>query len=215
MQRGTGILCWVLPILSSLDSLLQILLPINSPHLPHCSQMPPLLQRLTPTSLPVLSAQLLPECLPGDAASPPPAGLTALFRAPPPGSLLASKAQCRLPPARAVQRPTASIPSASMRQPPGSLHSPSPAAPAPQPFFLISLSSFPSYLFFSPISFRPDIGIQSESKSVHPSSDCCNSMDCSPPGSSVYGIIQARILEWVSVPFSRASSRLRDRTRVS
>ena len=31
------------------------------------------------------------------------------------------------------------------------------------------------------------------------------SMDCSPPGSSVYGILQARILEWVAVPFSRYS----------
>jgi len=28
-------------------------------------------------------------------------------------------------------------------------------------------------------------------------------MDCSPPGSSVHGILQARILEWVAVPFSR------------
>ena len=31
----------------------------------------------------------------------------------------------------------------------------------------------------------------------------CNSMDCSPPGSSVYGITQARILEWVAISFSR------------
>ena len=30
----------------------------------------------------------------------------------------------------------------------------------------------------------------------------CNSMDCSPPGSSVHGISQARILEWVAIPFS-------------
>ena len=30
----------------------------------------------------------------------------------------------------------------------------------------------------------------------------CNSMDCSPPGSSVYGISQAQILEWVAIPFS-------------
>ena len=30
----------------------------------------------------------------------------------------------------------------------------------------------------------------------------CNPMDCSPPGSSVYGILQARILEWVVIPFS-------------
>ena len=36
--------------------------------------------------------------------------------------------------------------------------------------------------------------------------------DCSPPGSSVHGIFQARILEWVAVSFSRGSSPLRDRT---
>ena len=34
----------------------------------------------------------------------------------------------------------------------------------------------------------------------------CNSMDCSPLGSSVHGILQARILEWVAIPFTRASS---------
>jgi len=39
--------------------------------------------------------------------------------------------------------------------------------------------------------------------------------DCSPPGSSVHGISQARILEWVAISFSRASSQPRDWTRVS
>ena len=39
--------------------------------------------------------------------------------------------------------------------------------------------------------------------------------DCSPPGSSVHGISQARILEWVGIPFSRGSSRPRDGTWVS
>ena len=34
----------------------------------------------------------------------------------------------------------------------------------------------------------------------------CDPTDCSPPGSSVHGIFQARILEWVAVPFSRGSS---------
>ena len=43
----------------------------------------------------------------------------------------------------------------------------------------------------------------------------CSPMDCSPPGSSVYGIIQARILEWVIISTSRRSSRPRDRTHVS
>ena len=36
----------------------------------------------------------------------------------------------------------------------------------------------------------------------------CHPTDCGPPGSSVRGILQARILEWVAFPFSRGSSRL-------
>ena len=43
----------------------------------------------------------------------------------------------------------------------------------------------------------------------------CVSMDYSPPGSSVHGIFQARILEWVAVSSSRGSSRPRDQTCVS
>ena len=35
----------------------------------------------------------------------------------------------------------------------------------------------------------------------------CDPMDCSLPGSSVHGIPQARMLEWVAIPFSRGSSR--------
>ena len=37
----------------------------------------------------------------------------------------------------------------------------------------------------------------------------CDPMDYSPPGSSVYGILQARILEWVAIPSSRGSSQPR------
>ena len=43
----------------------------------------------------------------------------------------------------------------------------------------------------------------------------CDPMDCSRPGSSVYGIYQARILEWVAISFSRESSQPRDWTLVS
>ena len=43
----------------------------------------------------------------------------------------------------------------------------------------------------------------------------CDPMDCSPPGSSVHGVPQARILEWVAIPLSRGSSQPRDRTQVS
>ena len=42
-----------------------------------------------------------------------------------------------------------------------------------------------------------------------------DSLNCSPPGSSVRGILQARILEWVVIPFSKASSPPRDGTQVS
>ena len=40
-------------------------------------------------------------------------------------------------------------------------------------------------------------------------------MDCSPPGSSVLGILQARILEWVAISFSRGASWPQDQTQVS
>ena len=40
-------------------------------------------------------------------------------------------------------------------------------------------------------------------------------MDCNPPGSSVHEILQARILEWVAIPFSRVSAQPRDGTHVS
>ena len=43
----------------------------------------------------------------------------------------------------------------------------------------------------------------------------CDPMDCYPPGSSVHGILQARILEWVAMPFSRGSSQHRDQTQAS
>ena len=43
----------------------------------------------------------------------------------------------------------------------------------------------------------------------------CNPLDCSPSGSSVHGISQARILEWVVISPSRWFSRPRDQTRVS
>ena len=43
----------------------------------------------------------------------------------------------------------------------------------------------------------------------------CDPVDCSPPGSSVHGILQAGTLEWVATPSSRGSSRPRDRIHVS
>ena len=42
----------------------------------------------------------------------------------------------------------------------------------------------------------------------------CNPMDCCPPGSSVHGILQGRILEWITTSSSRGSPQPRDRTRI-
>ena len=44
--------------------------------------------------------------------------------------------------------------------------------------------------------------------------DLCDPMDCSPSGSSVHGILQARILEWGAISFSRTSSQPRDQTSI-
>ena len=43
----------------------------------------------------------------------------------------------------------------------------------------------------------------------------CDPMDYSQPGFSVHGILQARVLRWVAVPFSRGSSQPRDQTHIS
>ena len=51
-----------------------------------------------------------------------------------------------------------------------------------------------------------------ESVSCSVMSNSLRPVDCSPPGSSVRGILQAKILEWVAIPVSRESSWLRDRT---
>ena len=43
----------------------------------------------------------------------------------------------------------------------------------------------------------------------------CGPMDCSPPGSSVHGMLQGRILEWAAIPFSRGSSQPRHQIHLS
>ena len=55
----------------------------------------------------------------------------------------------------------------------------------------------------------------SNNGSVQSCPTLCNPMDCSPPGFSVHAILQARILEWVAIPYSRISSWPRDWTHVS
>ena len=57
--------------------------------------------------------------------------------------------------------------------------------------------------------------IENESASRSVVSHSLQPMDCSLPGSSVHGIYQARILEWVAISSSRGSSRPKDRTQVS
>ena len=43
----------------------------------------------------------------------------------------------------------------------------------------------------------------------------CHPIDCGPPGSSVHGILQVRVLAWVAMPSSRGSSQPRDQTHIS
>ena len=56
---------------------------------------------------------------------------------------------------------------------------------------------------------------ESESEVAQSCQTLCDPMDCSLPGSSVNGILQARVLEWIAISFSRGSSWPRDRTHVS
>ena len=56
---------------------------------------------------------------------------------------------------------------------------------------------------------------RSESEVAQSCPTLCDPIDYSLPRSSIHGISQARILEWVAIPFSRGSSWLRDQTRVS
>ena len=59
------------------------------------------------------------------------------------------------------------------------------------------------------------MGAESESGVAQSCQTLGDPMDCSLPGSSLHGILQARVLEWVAISFSRGSSQPRDRTQVS
>ena len=65
-----------------------------------------------------------------------------------------------------------------------------------------------------PLVFDPKNTMFSVKVKVKSCLTLCDPVDCSLPGSSIHGILQARILEWVSISFSRGSSPLRDRTQV-
>ena len=56
---------------------------------------------------------------------------------------------------------------------------------------------------------------ESESEVAQSRLTLCDPVDCGPPDSSVHGILQARILDWVAISFSRGSSRPKVRTQVS
>ena len=69
---------------------------------------------------------------------------------------------------------------------------------------------------YLPLSHQGSLsGPWKESEVAQSCPTLCDPVDCSLPSSSVHGILQARILEWVTISFSRGSSQHRDRTRVS
>ena len=64
-------------------------------------------------------------------------------------------------------------------------------------------------------TYLPLFSIESESEVAQSCPTLCDPMDCSPPGSSLHGILQARVLEGVAISFSRGASPPRDGARVS
>ena len=85
----------------------------------------------------------------------------------------------------------------------------------------------PSFIFKDPCDYFGSTLIMQDNIPILSSADewvsevaqscltLCDPVDCGLPGSSVHGILQARILESVAISFSRGSSRLRDQTQVS
>jgi len=59
---------------------------------------------------------------------------------------------------------------------------------------------------------RIKISLKTETEVAQSCPTLCEPMDCSLRGSSIHGISQARILEWVAVSFSRESSQPRDQS---
>ena len=82
------------------------------------------------------------------------------------------------------------------------------------PCFLCETQRNPRTSWLSCIS-RASQGLDHDKWFTQSCQTLCDPMDCSPPGSFIHGILQARILEWVSIPFSRGSSSPRDRAQVS
>ena len=80
--------------------------------------------------------------------------------------------------------------------------------PGTEPWVLTALCSA-----LSPLAGSRNHSVKVKATQASPT--LCNPMDCSLPGSSVHGILQARILEWVAVPFPSGSSQPRYQTQVS
>ena len=76
---------------------------------------------------------------------------------------------------------------------------------------ILNLKSF-LYIFCLYKTFKVKEG---ESEVVQSCPTLCDPVDCSLPGSSIHRILQARVLEWVTISFSRGSSQPRDQTRDS
>ena len=73
----------------------------------------------------------------------------------------------------------------------------------------------PLYLGKGTLLLAPDTTLKKKKVKMLVAQSCptpYDPMDCSPPGSSIHGILQARILQWVAIPFSRGSSQSRDWT---
>ena len=68
--------------------------------------------------------------------------------------------------------------------------------------------------YWSGLPFRLILNMKLKLLVAHSCLTLYDPMSCSLPGSSVLGISQARILEWVAISFSRGSSRLKDQTQV-
>ena len=67
---------------------------------------------------------------------------------------------------------------------------------------------------FGRINILTTLNLPIHSEGTQSCPTLCNPVDCSQPGSSIHGIFQARVLEWVAISFSRGSSRPRDQTQV-
>ena len=92
-------------------------------------------------------------------------------------------------------------------------------SPPPLPLHLgtcyLLFSCFLIYFYFSCYWFLPFILLCMHAKLLQSCPAPCDTTDHGPPGSSVHRILQARILEWVAMPFSRGSSQPRDQIRIS